>query len=86
MEEIEVGAVADYFQKIGVVAIKVTEEGIRTGDTLRFKGHTTDFTHRIESMQIEHDEVEEAPPGSNVGIKVPRRVRVHDQVFKVVGE
>jgi putative protease len=86
MSEVEVGHVADYFAKIGVVAIEVTAEGLKVGDTLHFVGHTTDFTETIESMQIEHDQVQEAPVGSNVGIKVKERVRSHDKVFKVVGE
>jgi translation elongation factor EF-1alpha len=84
MKEIEVGHVDDYFMKIGVVAIKVIKEGISVGDTLHFKGHTTDFTQRIDSMQIEHETVQTAGVGANVGIKVKERVRRHDHVFKVV--
>ncbi|UCF05673.1 MAG: translation elongation factor-like protein [bacterium] len=86
MSEVEIGHVADYFAKIGVVAIEVTAEGIKVGDTLHFVGHTTDFQQTIESMQIEHEQVQEAPVGSNVGIKVKERVRSHDKVFKLVGE
>ena len=84
MKEIEVGKVEDYFAKIGVVAIKVTSDGIKVGDTLRFHGHTTDFTHKVASMQVEHEQVQEAGVGAEVGIKVPERVRTHDTVFKIV--
>jgi len=84
MSEVEIGRVEDYFAHIGVVAIEVTAVGIKLGDTLHFKGHTTDFTEKVTSMQVEHKSVEEAPPGSDVGIKVKERVRTHDQVFKVV--
>jgi len=86
MKEIEVGKVADYFSHIDVVAIEVTAEGIKVGDTLHFLGHTTDFTQKITSMQVEHQAVEEAPVGSNVGIKVKERVRSHDKVLKVIEE
>lgn len=86
MNEIEVGRVEDYFAHIGVVAIEVTAEGIKVGDTLHFKGHTTDFMQKITSMQVEHEQVEEAPVGSNVGLKVKDRVRTHDHVFKVIEE
>jgi len=84
MKEIEIGEVNDYFANIGVVAITVTAEGISVGDTLHFKGHTTDFTQKIDSMQVEHDQVEDAPPGSQVGIKVRDRVRATDKVYKVL--
>ena len=86
MNEIEIGKVADYFAHIGVVAIEVTAEGIKVGDTLHFKGHTTDFTQKITSMQVEHEQVEEAAIGANVGIKVKDRVRSHDHVYKAVEE
>ena len=84
MNEIEVGRVEDYFSKIGVVAIEVTGDRIAVGDTLHFTGHTTDFTQKVQSMQIEHEEVEEASKGDEIGIKVKQRVRTHDKVFKVV--
>ncbi len=84
MSEIEIGRVEDYFAHIDVVAIEVTAEGIKVGDTLHFKGHTTDFTEKITSMQVDHKSVEEAPVGSDVGIKVKDRVRTHDHVYKVV--
>jgi putative protease len=84
MKEIEVGRVADYFKKIGVVAIDVTAGEIQVGDTLHFSGHTTDFNQKIDSMQIEHESVEKAGKGASIGIKVKERVRIHDHVFKVV--
>jgi putative protease len=84
MKEIEIGKVADFFQKIGVVAVEITSGEVSVGDTIRFLGHTTDFSQKIESMQIEHDSVQTAKPGDNVGIKVSERVRIHDKVFKVV--
>ncbi|MCK4549116.1 MAG: translation elongation factor-like protein [Candidatus Krumholzibacteria bacterium] len=84
MSEIEIGRVEDYFAHIGVVAIEVTAEGINVGDTLHFKGHTTDFMQKIISMEVDHKSVEEAPVGSDVGLKVKDRVRTHDHVFKIV--
>ena len=84
MSEVEIGKVEDYFAHIDVVAIEVTAEGIKVGDTLHFKGHTTDFMQKITSMQVDHKSVEEAPVGSDVGIKVQERVRTHDHVYKVL--
>jgi translation initiation factor IF-2 len=86
MKEIEVGRVADYFARIGVVAIEVTAGEIKVGDTLHFHGHTTDFNESVGSMQVEHESVETATVGMNVGIKVHERVRTHDKVYKVVEE
>ena len=84
MEEKEVGMVADYFAHIGVVAVDITKGELQVGDTLHFKGHTTDFTQTIQSMQIEHEQVDKAKVGDSVGIKVKERVRKHDTVYKVI--
>ena len=86
MQEIAVGKVSKYFGHVGVAALEITGAGFKTGDTLRFKGHTTDFTQTVESMQVEHQSVTEAKPGDSIGLKVKDRVRPHDQVFKVVGD
>lgn len=83
MEEQEIGKVTSYFAKIGVVAIEITQGTLKVGDTLHFRGHTTDFTQTVESMQIEHQNVEQASVGDSVGIKVKERVRPHDKVYKV---
>ena len=83
-KEIEVARVEDYFAHIGVVALKVTAEGIRVGDVLHFKGHTTDLIVEVGSMQIEHQAVKEAKVGDSVGIKVSDRVRSYDKVYKVI--
>jgi len=86
MKEIEVGVVQDYFAKIGVAAIEITAHGIKIGDEIHFKGHTTDFHQRVESIQVEHAQVGEAGAGASVGTKVSDRVRAGDTVFKVVEE
>ena len=84
MKEVEVGHVADYFKKIGVVAIEVTKGEIAVDDTLHFFGHTTDFNQHVESMQLEHEKVEKASVGDTIGIRVSERVRTHDKVYKIL--
>jgi putative protease len=84
MKEIEIGVVQDYFAKIGVAALEVTAHGIKVGDEIHFKGHTTDFTQLVDSLQIEHAAVNEAVIGASVGTKTKERVRIGDKVFKVV--
>ena len=83
MEE-EVGKVVNYYSKIGVAAIEITSGELKIGDKIRFKGATTDFTQKIESMQIEKKPVEKASAGSSVGIKVNNKVRVNDKVYKII--
>ena len=82
MAEEKVGVVSDFFARINVAGINLSAP-LRVGDTIRIKGHTTDFEQTVESMQIEHEQVEEAKAGQSVGIKVKDRCRHGDEVFKI---
>ena len=84
MPEVQVGVVVKFFTKPSVAAIEVAGEGIKKGDLLKYKGHTTDFTELVTSMQVDNQAVEEAMTGAMVGIKVKERVREGDKVYKVV--
>ena len=84
MEEKKVGEVIKYFGKINVAAIGLSEGSLKVGDKIHIVGHTTDVTQGIDSMQIENNNVQEAGPGADIGIKVEGRVREHDVVYKVV--
>ena len=64
-EEQEVGRVTDYFAHIGVAGIDLTAP-LRVGDRIRIKGHTTDLEQAVDSIQIEHESVQEAKPGDKV--------------------
>ncbi len=80
MKEKEIGKVSSYFSHVGVAAIKLSGK-LKVGDKVHIKGHTTDFTEKIGSMQIEKKSVKEAKKGDHVGIKVPEKVRPSDRVF-----
>ena len=83
MEGKPIGKIVKYFAKIGVAAIHITSGGLKVGDTIRIKGHTTDFEQVVESMQVKHENVERAETGSDVGIKVKEHVREQDTVYLV---
>lgn len=84
MPEEEVGVIVKFFAKPSVAAIEMKEGSIKKGDTLRYKGHTTDFTEVVESMEVDNQPIEEAKAGQLVGIKVKERVRENDTVYKVL--
>lgn len=85
MAEEEIGKVTHYFGHVQVAAIEITSGTLRVGDTIHIRGHTSDFTQPVDSMQIEKESVEEATVGQNVGIRVAEHAREHDVVYKVTG-
>lgn len=83
-ELVEVGRVTHYFTRISVAVIELSAP-LSVGDRIRIKGPTTDFEQTVESMQIEHKNVECAEAGQSIGLKVRERVRENDRVYKIVG-
>lgn len=82
MTEKQIGRVTHYFSKIGVAIIELEDE-LRAGDAIHIKGSTTDFQEKVESIQIEHEQVQAAKKGQAIGLKVKEHVREHDIVYKI---
>jgi len=83
MPEEKIGKISHFFNHISVAGIDITNGILKAGDTVHIKGHTTDFTQKIESIQIDNKNVDSAKPGDKIGIKSKEKVREHDEVYKV---
>ncbi len=81
--EIEIGRVTHYYNHLNVAVLSLIE-GLKVGETIHFLGHVTDFTQRVNSMEIEHHNVLVVRPGDDVALKVLEPVREHDKVFRVI--
>jgi putative protease len=79
----QIGSIGNYYSKISVAVIDLTGK-IVVGDTIRVKGATTDLRQKVDSMQIEHANVQSAGPGQSIGLKVVDKVRKGDLVYKVL--
>ena len=78
-----IGVVTHFYGEPSVAIVKLETGTLRIGDTIHFQGHTTDFSQRVESLQVEHAPVDEVGPSDDFGIKVTQHVREHDVVYKV---
>ena len=78
-----VGTVEHYYAKIGVAVIDL-EAGLSVGDKISIEGETTNIQQTVDSMQVEHEPVENAKAGDAIGMKVVDRVRPGDQVYKII--
>ena len=84
MEE-RIGSVIKFFDKTSVAAVKLDFGNVSIGDTIRVKGHETDFTQKIKVMEIDHHPVEKASRGQFTGIKVSQPAKPFDLVYKITG-
>ncbi len=83
MAEDEIGHITHFFPKNGVAVIEVTAGSLKVGETIRIKGHTSDVTQTVDSLQQEHLQVPELKPGASAGLKVNAHVREGDKVYLV---
>ncbi len=83
MAEEKIGEVVKFFSKPSVAAIKITGGELGVGETVKFVGHTTDFSETVESMEVNNQKIDKAVAGDLIGLKVKDRVREGDEVFKV---
>lgn len=77
-----IGKVTHYYGKVGVAIVKL-EEALHVGDRIRFAGSMEEFEQTIESMEIEHQKVEEAHAGQEVGVKVDQKVKEGTPVYRL---
>jgi len=77
-----VGILSHYFSKIGVAVIDLSDT-LKVGETIRIVGGNTDFNQTVDSMEVEHQKVQEAKKGESVGMKVNEKVREGYKVYKI---
>lgn len=77
-----IAEVEGYYRKPGVAVLKLRKGELSKGDSIWIKGHTSDIKCRVDSIQLNHKDVEHAEKGQSIGLKVPKRVRRGDQVFR----
>jgi U32 family peptidase len=77
-----IGEVTHYFSNIKVAVIKLSAP-LAEGDKIRIVGgEDTDFEQIVKSMQADHEKINKAKKGSEIGLKVKDRVREGYKVFK----
>jgi ribosomal protein L21 len=69
-EEQRIGVVTHYYSHLSVVAMQL-EPGttLRVGDIIHIRGHTTDFTQKVESLEVNQAPVTEVGPNEDRGRK-----------------
>ena len=78
-----IGVVTHYFSHLAVAVVKLEAATLRVGDTIHFRGHTTDFKQRVDSLEVNHAPVQEVGPKDDFGLKVREHAREHDVVYLV---
>lgn len=78
-----IGVVTHFYAEPMVAVVKLEGARLRVGDTIHIRGHTSDFSQRVDSLQVEHAPVQEVGPEDDFGMKVVEHAREHDVVYRV---
>ena len=55
---------------------------IKAGDRIKISGHDKEFEQEITSLQVEHQNIQTAKKGDDVGMKVDQPVKDGDEVYR----
>jgi putative protease len=78
-----IGVVTHYYSHLSVAIVRLESGLLRPGDMIHIRGHTTDFSQRVQSLEVDHRPVAEVRPNDEFGLKVIAHAREHDVVYKV---
>ncbi len=78
-----IGVVTHYYSHLSVATLRLESGTLRVGDVIHIHGHTTDFSQKVESLEVNHAPATEVGPNDDFGLKVVQHAREHDVVYKV---
>ena len=78
-----IGVVTHYYNHLSVATLRLESSTLRVGDVIHIRGHTTDFSQKVESLEVNHALATEVGPNDDFGLKVVGPAREHDVVYKV---
>ena len=79
----KIGEVTHYFPQVKAAAVKLLKSGLKVGDSIYIKGHTTDFKEKVLSIQLDRAPIAEGKKGMEIGLLVKKRTRQGDTVYKI---
>ena len=72
-----------YYSHLSVAIIRLESGALRVGDVIHIRGHTTDFSQKVESLEVNHAPVTKVRANEEFGLKVAEHAREHDVVFRL---
>lgn len=82
MDKDLLGKVIHFYDKISVAIIKL-EKALKVGDKVKFVHGEDNFEQTIDSMQLEHEQVESGKKGQEIAVKVDRETKSGTLVYLV---
>ena len=81
-KELKIGKVTHFYGKIKVAVVKL-RASLRIGDRIKIQGGEREFEQIVKSMEVEHKKIKKALKGKEIGLKVKKKTREGDKVYKL---
>ncbi len=81
-EKVFLGIADDYLSHLEVLTLTL-KAPLSIHDMIHVKGHSTNIILPVDSMQVDHQPVQEAHAGQRIGIKCTCRARSGDAVYRI---
>lgn len=78
-----IGKVVHYYDHLGVAIVDLAEGGLKVGDEIKFKRNEEEFSQKVESLQVEHQNVDSVKAGDSFGVKVAQPTKPGTEVYLV---
>ena len=82
MAEKKIGKITHYYDQISVAVVALSAV-LKVGDKIKIGKQEPFVEQEVKSIQIQHEKLEKAKKGQEIGLKVADKVREGDLVFKV---
>jgi len=80
MAKTQIGVITHYFPNVGVGVLKL-DKALKVGDKIEIERGEESFTQGVTSMQVEHESIDVAKPGDEVGLKLDQEVKKGAKVY-----
>ncbi|MFH1473380.1 MAG: EF-Tu/IF-2/RF-3 family GTPase [Candidatus Aenigmatarchaeota archaeon] len=78
-----IGNIIHFYPKISVAVLEL-EGTLKVGDKISIERESGSFEQVVDSMQMEHENIQEAKAGDAIGMKVAESTSKGAKVFKVI--
>ena len=78
-----IGKVSHFYPKISVVVVDLTDS-LKVGDRISIERSSDSFEQTVDSIQVEHANIEEAKAGQSVGLRVTQKTREGAKVYRII--
>lgn len=76
-----IGKVVHFYDKLGVAIVDLQSGGIKVGQEVKFKKGDSEFTQKVESLQVDHESVDSVKKGDSFGLKVDKPTKPGTEVY-----